>query len=49
MGVFDHFPKVGETYVSESGIILSVESVRRRRIEKVRIRLPEEEKKDEDS
>ena len=49
LGVFDHFPKVGETYVSESGIILSVESVRRRRIEKVRIRLPEEEKKDEDS
>ena len=42
LGIFDHFPKVGETYVSESGIILSVETVRRRRIEKVRIRLPEE-------
>ena len=41
-GLFDHFPKVGETYVTEGGVLLSVAAVKRRRIEKVRIRLPEE-------
>lgn len=40
-GLFDHFPKVGETYVTGDGVILSVAAVKRRRIEKVRIRLPE--------
>ena len=40
-GLFDHFPKVGETYVTGDGVILSVAEVKRRRIEKVRIRLPE--------
>ncbi|MCR5452651.1 MAG: hemolysin family protein [Lachnospiraceae bacterium] len=41
IGEFDHFPKKGETYVSEDGIILSVYGVRKKRIEKVRIKLPE--------
>ena len=48
-GLFDHIPKVGETYVTEDGVILSIAAVKRRRVEKVRIRLPEEksEKTDE--
>lgn len=41
VGLFDHFPRAGETYVSEDGIILSVAQVRRRRVVKVHIRLPE--------
>ena len=48
-GLFDHIPKVGETYVTEEGVILSIAAVKRKRVEKVRIRLPEEksEKTDE--
>ena len=42
-GVFDHFPASGETYVTKQGAILSVGKVVRHRIQKVRIRLPEEE------
>ncbi|MBO6214325.1 MAG: HlyC/CorC family transporter [Lachnospiraceae bacterium] len=40
-GAFDHFPGVGETYVTETGIILRVISVRARRIEKINIRIPQ--------
>ena len=40
-GLFDHFPNVGETYVTKTGVILQVSAVRRRRIERVHIRFPE--------
>ncbi len=40
-GLFDHIPSAGEMYVTEEGAILTVASVKRHRIEKVRIRLPE--------
>ena len=40
-GLFDHFPRVGETYVTGESIILRVTKVGRRRVEKVHIRFPE--------
>lgn len=40
-GLFDHFPKTGETYVTEDGIILRVIAVKKSRIEKIRIRFPQ--------
>ena len=40
-GIFDHFPKKGETYVTSDGVCLVVASVDRQRIEKVLIRFPE--------
>ncbi|MBR1628202.1 MAG: HlyC/CorC family transporter [Lachnospiraceae bacterium] len=40
-GLFDHFPAAGEKYVTENGAILTVAEVKRHRIEKVRIRLPQ--------
>jgi CBS domain containing-hemolysin-like protein len=40
-GLFDHFPKAGETYVTKSGVILSVAKTSKRRIIKVRIKFPE--------
>lgn len=40
IGEFDHFPKVGETYVSGDGVILRVVSASDKRIEKVHIRFP---------
>lgn len=40
-GLFDHFPTVGETYVTKDGILLTAAAVGHKRIEKVRIRLPE--------
>ncbi|SCW52523.1 Hemolysin, contains CBS domains [Lachnospiraceae bacterium C10] len=43
LGLFDHFPKVGESYVSSEGIILSASAVRRRRIVRVHIHLPAKE------
>ncbi len=39
-GLFDHFPKVGETYVTAEGVIIRVTKVGRRRIEKLRLRFP---------
>lgn len=39
-GAFDHFPSVGETYVTQDGAILSVSQASRRRIGKVHIKLP---------
>lgn len=39
-GIFDHFPKTGETYVTEKGIIFSVSKIKRKRIIKVRIKFP---------
>lgn len=40
-GLFDHFPNVGETYVNEKGIILKVDAISGRRIERINIRIPE--------
>ena len=40
-GLLDHLPRAGEIYVTESGVILSVAKVGRRRIEKIRIKFPE--------
>ena len=40
VGAFDHFPGVGETYVSENGIIVRVLAVEKKRITKLRIKLP---------
>jgi len=39
-GLFDHFPKTGETYVTGTGVILSVAKTAKRRIIKVRIKFP---------
>lgn len=39
-GLFDHFPKKGETYVTSAGIILTVDKVDNKRIEKVHLKLP---------
>ena len=41
-GVFDHLPVVGETYVTEDGIILKVDAVSGRRIDRINIRIPEQ-------
>lgn len=41
-GLFDHFPQIGESYVTENGVILSVSQTKRRRIEKVLVKLPEQ-------
>ncbi len=51
VGLFDHFPMLGETYFTEDGIMLRVTSVRKKRIEKIRIKLPEHfhEDKEEES
>jgi len=39
-GEFDHFPKEGETYVSSEGVIIRVLSVDKKRIKKLKIKLP---------
>ncbi len=39
VGAFDHFPNVGETYVSEDGTIVRVLAVEKKRITKLRIKL----------
>ena len=49
LGLFDHFPKVGESYVSSEGIILSASAVRRRRIVRVHIHLPKRDTEEETS
>ena len=43
VGAFDHFPTAGETYVSESGVIVRVIGVDKKRITKLRIKLPVQE------
>ncbi len=40
VGAFDHFPNAGETYVSENGTIVRVLAVDKKRINKLRIKLP---------
>lgn len=39
-GLFDHFPGAGEMYATSEGIILRVEQVEKKRITKVRLKLP---------
>lgn len=39
-GLFDHFPKKGETFVTGDGVYLRVLAVKNSRIEKIRIRFP---------
>ncbi|MDD6429156.1 HlyC/CorC family transporter [Candidatus Weimeria sp. HCP3S3_B5] len=50
LGLFDHLPRVGESYVTKEGVILTASVVRRKRIIKVKIRIPEdkETRKDKD-
>ena len=43
VGAFDHFPNAGETYVSENGAIIRVLAVDKKRITKLRIKLPVQE------
>jgi CBS domain containing-hemolysin-like protein len=43
VGAFDHFPNAGETYVSENGAIIRVLAVEKKRITKLRIKLPASE------
>ena len=43
VGAFDHFPNAGETYVSENGTIVRVLAVDKKRITKLRIKLPLQE------
>lgn len=40
-GLFDHFPKTGETYVTEDGISLRVIGTKKSRVEKIRIKFPQ--------
>lgn len=47
-GEFDHFPNQGETYVDSNGAILKVEKVRKNRITKILIHLPEQIAKEVD-
>jgi CBS domain containing-hemolysin-like protein len=49
IGLFDHFPMLGETYFTEDGIMLRVTSVRKKRIEKIRIKLPQDFHKNEEN
>ena len=50
LGLFDHLPRVGESYVTKEGVILTASVVRRKRIIKVKIRIPEDKvtRKDKD-
>lgn len=43
LGLFDHLPRVGESYVTKEGVILTAAVVRRKRILKVKVRLPQNE------
>lgn len=45
--LLDHFPKPGESVVTEDGVKLIVESMDKKRVEKIRMILPEPEDKEE--
>lgn len=45
--LLDHFPKPGESVVTEDGVKLIVESMDKKRVEKIRMILPEPEEKEE--
>ena len=48
LGLFDHLPRKGESYVSKNGVIFTASEVRHRRIEKVKIRIPKDKPTDEE-
>ncbi len=48
LGLFDHLPRVGESYVTKEGVILTASVVRRKRIIKVKIRIPEDKETGKD-
>ena len=45
--LLDHFPKPGESVETEDGVKLIVESMDKKRVEKIRMILPEPEEKEE--
>lgn len=47
IGLLDHFPKPGESIVTEDGVELIVESMDKNRVERIRMILPEPEEKKE--
>ena len=47
-GLFDHLPRKGESYVSKDGVIFTASEVRHRRIEKVKIKIPQQAAEDTD-
>lgn len=48
LGLFDHLPRKGESYVSKDGVIFMASEVRHRRIEKVKIKIPQKAADDTD-
>ena len=44
VGLLDHFPKPGESITTEEGVKLIVEAMDKKRVEKIRLILPEPEK-----
>lgn len=48
LGLFDHLPRKGESYVSKDGVIFMASEVRHRRIEKVKIKIPQQAADDTD-
>lgn len=48
LGLFDHLPRKGESYVSKDGVIFTASEVRHRRIEKVKIKIPQQAAEDTD-
>ena len=47
IGLLDHFPKEGESIVTEDGVEMIVESMDKNRVEKIRMVLPEPEEEKE--
>ncbi|MQN01856.1 MAG: HlyC/CorC family transporter [Lachnospiraceae bacterium] len=43
LGLFDHLPRKGESYVTKEGVIFTASDVRHRRIVKVKIKIPQKE------
>lgn len=48
LGLFDHLPRKGESYVSKDGVIFTASEVSHRRIEKVKIKIPQQAAEDTD-
>ncbi len=47
VGAFDHFPQPGEMFVSENGVIVRVIGVDKKRITKLRLKLPAQQSEEE--
>ncbi len=47
VGAFDHFPQPGEMFVSENGVIVRVIGVDKKRITKLRLKLPAQQNEEE--